>query len=71
VIGVGARYVQRSDLLVGDILLDVAGKPVNDAATLRHILANGEEGKDVPMKILRGGVIVETNIATQTVESGS
>ena len=71
VVGVGARHIQRNDLLVGDILLDVAGEPVNDAATLRHILASGEEGKDVPMKILRGGVIVETNIATQTVESGS
>ncbi|MBV9230632.1 MAG: trypsin-like peptidase domain-containing protein, partial [Chloroflexi bacterium] len=71
VVGVGARYVQRNDLLVGDILLDVAGKPVNDAAALRHILASGEPGKDVPMKILRGGVVVEADIATQTVESDS
>ncbi len=68
IVGLRARKEQFKDLLVGDILLDVAGKPISDAATLRSILAQGEEGAPVALRILRGGTVVELNVATQTVE---
>ncbi len=68
IVGLRARKEQFKDLLVGDILLDVAGKPISDAATLRSTLAQGEEGAPVALRILRGGTVVELNVATQTVE---
>jgi serine protease Do len=68
IVGLRARQEQFKDLLIGDILLDVAGKPVSDAATLRSILAQGEEGVPVAMRILRGGNVVELNIATQPID---
>ncbi len=66
IVGLRARSEQLNDLLIGDTLLDVAGKPVSDVATLRSILAQGEEGAPVAMKILRGGIVISLNIATQT-----
>jgi serine protease Do len=68
IVGLRARQEQFKDLLIGDILLDVAGKTVSDAATLRAILAQGEEAIPVAMRLLRGGNIVELTIATQTAE---
>ncbi|HEX4207213.1 MAG TPA: trypsin-like peptidase domain-containing protein [Ktedonobacteraceae bacterium] len=65
VVGIGPeRQSQYSDLLIGDILLDVAGKPMNDAAALRTIIAHSEDGKPVAMKILRGGIIIHADIVT-------
>lgn len=66
IVGLRARQEQFKDLLIGDILLDVASKPVSDVPTLRNILAQGEEAAPVPMKILRGGTIISLTIATQT-----
>jgi serine protease Do len=68
VVGTRAREEYLTDLLVGDILLDVAGKPVSDVATLRQILQQYREGDAVPMHILRGGNIVAVDIATQAME---
>ncbi len=65
IVGLRARQEQFKDLLIGDILLEVAGKPVSDATTLRNILAQGEEGATVVMKLLRGGVVISLDIATQ------
>jgi serine protease Do len=60
------RQARHSDLLVGDILLDLAGQPVQSGAELRQLVTeHGGSGK-VPMKILRGGKVVEAEIATQT-----
>ncbi|HEY5005844.1 MAG TPA: trypsin-like peptidase domain-containing protein [Ktedonobacteraceae bacterium] len=66
IVGLRARQEQFKDLLIGDTLLDVADKPVSDVSTLRNILALGEEGAPVAMKILRGGTITSLTIATQT-----
>ncbi len=65
IVGLRARQEQFKDLLVGDILLDVADKPVSDVTTLRSILAQGEEGTPVAMKLLRGGTVISLNVATQ------
>ncbi len=68
IVGLCTRQEQFKDLLIGDTLLDVAGKPVSDVTTLRNILAQGEEGVPVAMKILRGGTVLDLNIATQLTE---
>jgi serine protease Do len=66
IVGLRARSEQFNDLLIGDTLLDVAGKPVSDVPTLRSILAQGAENAPVAMKLLRGGTVISLNIATQT-----
>lgn len=69
VLVVGIRPERKAgDLLVGDILLDVAGKPVKETATLLSVLAQAPERETIPMKLLRGGQVVATDIATLIVE---
>lgn len=69
VVGIAAdRRSRYSDLLIGDILLDLDGKAVNDGATLRKLLAESAGRATVPMRILRGGEIVAVDVATRTVE---
>ena len=69
IVGIAAdRQAEYSDLLIGDILLDLDGKPVNDGATLRKLLAESEGRRTVSMNILRGGVAVTVDVATRTVE---
>jgi serine protease Do len=54
---------ERSGLYIGDVLLDVAGKPVADAHTLTYALAQESAGSEVAVRFLRGGA-VHTLIAT-------
>jgi serine protease Do len=69
VLVVGIRPERTTnDLLVGDILLDVAGKPVKDTASLLSILSQSEERKTIPMSIVRGGEVVAVDVATLLVE---
>ena len=63
VVGTIARPDTLHDLLIGDILLDVAGVPVPDGATLRQQIAQQSEAKVVPMQLLRGGQVVTTDVA--------
>jgi len=72
IVGIAAdRQAQYSDLLIGDILLDLDGKPVNNGATLRKLLAESEGREAVSMNILRGGVVVTVDVATRTVEQAA
>ncbi|GCF10464.1 S1C family serine protease [Dictyobacter arantiisoli] len=66
VTGIPARQTQLHDLLIGDILLAVASKPVSDASTLRQLLNQGEWNKTIPLTILRGESILTTDVVTQT-----
>ena len=69
IVGIAAdRQAKYSDLLIGDTLLELDGKPVNDGATLRKLLAESAGRKTVSMNILRGGVVVTVDVATRTVE---
>ncbi len=52
---------ERAGLLVGDVLLAVAGEPVEDAASLREALARAAE--IVRLCVMRGG-------ETREVEAG-
>ena len=58
-----------SDLLVGDIILTVASKPVNDTASLRHILAQQGEVTTVPLTLFRAGTVVSIDAMTLVVEN--
>jgi serine protease Do len=58
------RQALYNDLFVGDILLDVAGKPVADAEALRQILS--QEGDSTSMQIIRGGEVITITAATLT-----
>ncbi len=60
---------QTSDLLVGDILLTVADKPVNDPAGLRHILGQQGEAPTVPVTLFRAGAVVSLDATALVVES--
>jgi serine protease Do len=62
------RQARHSDLFIGDILLKVAGKAVKDNAALLETLAASQEPERLPVKLLRGGAIVETEIATLLLE---
>ena len=57
-----------TDLLLGDILLDIAGTPVESAGTLRNVLTQHIEDKSVPVTLLRAGEItsIEANIQVGT-----
>jgi serine protease Do len=50
----------RAGLLVGDVLLAVAGEPVEDAASLRAALARAGEG--VRLRVMRGGKVREVEV---------
>ncbi len=65
IVGISAgRQAKHSDLLIGDILLDVAGQPVQSGAALRQFVTEKGGAGKVAMKILRGGKVVEAEIAT-------
>jgi serine protease Do len=63
VVGTIARPDTLRDLLIGDILLAVAGVPVPDGATLRQQIAQHSDAKVVPMQLLRGGQVVTADVA--------
>ena len=62
------RQARYSDLFIGDILLQVAGKAAKDNAALLETLATSEENERLAVKLLRGGAIMETEIATLLLE---
>ena len=62
------RQVRHSDIFIGDILLEVAGKAVKNNAVLLETLAACQERERLPVKLLRGGTVVETEIATLLLE---
>ena len=62
------RQARYSDIFIGDILLELAGKAVKDNASLLETLAASQESERLAVKLLRGGAIVETEIATLLLE---
>jgi S1-C subfamily serine protease len=50
----------RAGLLVGDVLLGVAGEPVEDAASLRDALARA--GDPLRLRVMRGGEMREIEV---------
>ncbi len=56
------RQAKHTDLLLGDILLEVAGSPVKNNAALLNTLASSQEQEKLPMKLLRGGELLEIEV---------
>jgi serine protease Do len=55
---------QADDLMVGDILLDVAGKPVTTPAELRQIVAQLDTPEKVSLTLIRAGAVMNLDVAT-------
>jgi serine protease Do len=71
VTGTPARQEDLHDLFIGDILLAAAGKPLNNAGTLRQLLNQSQPDQPISLTILRGGTIVTVDIATQIQEQAA
>ncbi|HEY6582609.1 MAG TPA: PDZ domain-containing protein, partial [Rubrobacter sp.] len=51
----------RTGLMVGDVLLSIAEKPLDGAGTLLEVLARA--GDAVSLRVMRGGRIVVMNVS--------
>ncbi len=63
---VSGGRAERAGLLVGDVLLNIAGKPLKNVASLRtelSTLAQSEERETVSMNILRGTAVISVDLA--------
>jgi serine protease Do len=56
----GSSPADRADLLVGDVLLSVAGEPVDDTESLLGVLARA--GDVVRLRVMRGGAVSEIDV---------
>ncbi len=54
---------ERAGLYIGDVLLDVAGKPVLDGHSLTYALAEHHVGDAVAVRYVRGGELRATDVA--------
>ena len=64
----GTGQAVHTGVLIGDILLNVAGKSVVDVASLLDVVARHEPQDNVHVKVVRGGTIVTLNVAIKTLE---
>jgi serine protease Do len=62
------RQARHTDLLLGDILLEVDGAATRNNETLLKTLAASQERQQLPLKLLRGGQLVELEAATMLLE---
>jgi S1-C subfamily serine protease len=70
VVGIGEsrQKANHTDILIGDVLLSVAGTLVKDTSALRYVLSQSEKRETIPVSILRGGNVITVNVATNIVE---
>ncbi len=54
---------EHAGLLIGDVLIDIANKPLSEAATLRAVLAQSSSQETVHLRLLRGGMVQEIDVA--------
>jgi serine protease Do len=54
---------EQAAVLVGDVLLDVAGVPVSDGDDLLNALARHSHHPTIPLKLIRGGRVRAVNVA--------
>jgi serine protease Do len=62
---------EQAGLLVGDVLIDIENEPLNDAATLRAVLAQSSSKETVRLRVLRGGKVQEIDITLSTREQAA
>jgi serine protease Do len=61
----------HAGLLVGDVLIDMVNKPLGDVATLRTVLAQSSSQEAVRLRVLRGGAILEIDVALKSQEQSA
>jgi len=64
----GTGQAVHTAVLIGDILLNVAGKSVVDVASLLDIVARHEPQDNVQVQVVRGGTIVTLDVLVKTLE---
>lgn len=64
----GTGQAVHTGVLIGDILLNVAGKSVVDVASLLDVVARHEPQDNVHVKVVRGGTIVTLDVVIKTLE---
>ena len=62
---------ELAGLLVGDVLIDIENKSLGDAATLRAVLVQNSSQETVRLRVLRGGVVQEIDVALSTREQAA
>ena len=64
----GTGQAVHTGVLIGDILLNVAGKSVVDVASLLDVVARHEPQDNVKVQVVRGGTIVTLDVAIKALE---
>lgn len=60
---ISGGLAEQAGLFVGDVLLAIANKPVYDVVTLRTVLSQRSAQGVVSVRVLRGGIIQEIDVA--------
>ncbi|HWS83359.1 MAG TPA: trypsin-like peptidase domain-containing protein [Ktedonobacteraceae bacterium] len=60
---ISGGLAEQAGLFVGDVLLDIANKPLYDVVILRAMLAQNSTQEKVRLRVLRGGVVQEIDVA--------
>ena len=58
----------RTGLLIVDLLLDAAGKPIDDAASLLDIVARKDRQDSLQMRLVRGGSLLTLDVSVAALE---
>lgn len=53
---------EQGGIMLGDLLLQLAGKNIADTDDVQQALDSGSVGKAVPVRVIRGGALVDVNI---------
>jgi S1-C subfamily serine protease len=53
---------EQGGIMMGDLLLELAGKAVADTDDVQEALDSGSVGKAVPVRVVRGGTLVDLEI---------
>lgn len=64
----GTGPAVHTGVLIGDILLNVAGKSVVDVASLLDVVARHEPQDNVKVQVVRGGITVTFDVAIKALE---
>ena len=64
----GSQQLTARSVFIGDVLLDVAGNALSDAASLLDIIARRGPQDTVQLRVLRGGGLLTFEVAVETLE---
>ena len=53
---------EQGGIMIGDLLLELAGKSVTDTNDVQQALDAGSVGKSVPVRLIRGGTLVDAEV---------